>query len=284
MMKIKLTLSVVCCLFIASCLTTPQEHNSIQKMGFVGNDGGAFTPTTDTLSLVNWLKFCELHASKSIDEMMDLCGDSILVELRDGEMIQGKEAFRQGLQNWMKDADVSINQYYGIPMQFVNSSDSINPGILIVTGHELVVQTGKNVHKEENHLNVFMADGLIQYMQVFTHKMSDQEEVELTFSVDLSQYEGAYKSVGVFGSFNDWCGTCNPLTDDDGDQVYQGTVSVTTGEIEYKFILDEQAVEETFEPGAACTKTTDIYTNRWIDINTELILPVVCFNSCSPCK
>ena len=56
-------------------------------------------------------------------------------------------------------------------------------------------------------------------------------------------------------------------------------------EMEYKFFLDDQKVEETSEAGTQCTKTTDIYTNRLANITKDTSsLDVVCFNTCSGCE
>ena len=284
MKKIKLLLGILSIGFLSSCeAPVEEEMSSMDKIGFAGLDGGAFIADQGE-SMDNWIKFCDLHSSKSIEAMMELCGDSIMVELKDGEQIKGKEAFREGLTNWMKDADVSIDQQWGVPLKFVNAEETVDDGVWLVTGHELKVKSGNSIHIEDNHVNVYMTDGVIQYMKVYTHKSSDVEGVEVTFSIDMSNYEGEFASVGVFGSFNSWCGSCNSLSDDDGDMVYEGTAIVPTGAMEYKFILDNQNIEESFEAGLECTNTTDVYTNRSADINSAVVLPTVCFNSCSSCE
>lgn len=265
-----------------SCQPTQNEPSELNKLGFVGNDGGAFL-TGDQESIDIWLRFCELHSSKSIEEMLNLCSESIYVELTDGETIEGKDNFREGLINWMSDSEISISQDWGAPLTFVNRVDSIDKGTWVVTGHNLIVKSGNNVHTEDNHVNVYINNGLIQYMKVYTHKITDVEAVEVSFSVDMSTYEEDYTTVGVFGTFNDWCGSCNQLKDEDGDLVFTGTVTIPIGSFEYKFILDNQLVEESFEPGTFCTNTTDTYTNRQTTISDITSLPTVCFNSCNSC-
>jgi hypothetical protein len=53
--------------------------------------------------------------------------------------------------------------------------------------------------------------------------------------------------------------------------------------MEYKFPVDGK--EEVFKPGTSCTKTTDIYTNRVLQIeSTTSSISAVCFNSCTICK
>ncbi|MCH1472540.1 MAG: hypothetical protein L7V85_01350, partial [Bacteroidia bacterium] len=121
MKKIKLLLGILSIGILSSCeAPVEEEMSSMDKIGFAGLDGGAFIADHGE-SMDNWIKFCDLHSSKSIEAMMELCGDSITVDLKDGEQIKGKEAFREGLTNWMKDADVSIDQQWGVPLKFVNA-------------------------------------------------------------------------------------------------------------------------------------------------------------------
>ena len=66
--------------------------------------------------------------------------------------------------------------------------------------------------------------------------------------------------------------------------VYEITAIDLTGTMEYKFILDNQNIEESFEAGLECTNTTDVYTNRSVNIDSAVVLSTVCFNSCSTCE
>ena len=95
MKKIKLLLGILSIGILSSCeAPVEEEMSSMDKIGFAGLDGGAFIADQGE-SMDNWIKFCDLHSSKSIEAMMELCGDSIMVELKDGEQIKGKEAFRE---------------------------------------------------------------------------------------------------------------------------------------------------------------------------------------------
>ena len=52
---------------------------------------------------------------------------------------------------------------------------------------------------------------------IVTNTISD-----VTFKVDMSQYSGSQGSgytVNLNGTFNGWCGSCNPMTDADNDSV-----------------------------------------------------------------
>jgi hypothetical protein len=107
----------------------------------------------------------------------------------------------------------------------------------------------------------------------------------VTFSVDMSQYGGSTAN-GVFvnGTWNGWCGSCNPLTDANNDGIWEVTLPIPNGMIEYKFTVDGWTDQENFSPGMSCVLTTGPYTNRTNIITGDIVLPSVCWNSCSVCN
>ena len=109
--------------------------------------------------------------------------------------------------------------------------------------------------------------------------------VDVTFRVDMSNYSGVYGMVNINGSFNGWCGSCDVMTDLDGDGIYSITISLDSGTTqEYKFTLDGWDAQEEFADGAPCTSNIGGYINRTIDVpNVNDVLPVVCYNSCFAC-
>jgi hypothetical protein len=104
-----------------------------------------------------------------------------------------------------------------------------------------------------------------------------------TFSVDMSQYTGSTAN-GVFvnGTFNGWCGTCNPMTDM-GNGIWQTTLPLPAGAIEYKFTVDGWNDAENLVSGTSCTVTSGGFTNRSYNISAVSTIPTVCWNSCSSC-
>lgn len=111
----------------------------------------------------------------------------------------------------------------------------------------------------------------------------------VTFRIDMNQYAEAYEYGGVFvnGSFNGWCGACNPLSDDDGDGVWEATLSLATGTIEYKFTLDGWNYQEELagiDGIDACTSLIDGFTNRSLTFDADVVLDAVCWESCSACE
>jgi hypothetical protein len=107
---------------------------------------------------------------------------------------------------------------------------------------------------------------------------------DVTFQVDMSQYSGTYNEVNLNGSFNNWCGSCNPLTDVNADNVYETTLSLVEGTTyQYKFTLDGWNIQEEFVGGESCTSTIGGFTNRTLFVDQTITLLDVCWNSCDVC-
>ena len=109
---------------------------------------------------------------------------------------------------------------------------------------------------------------------------------EITFQVDMNNYAGSFTQPEINGTFNGFCGTCNPLTDANNDGIWETTITLLAAEIEYLFTHDNFTGIESFAPGAACTKTTiappDTFVNRFLVLTADTVLPPVCWESCSP--
>ena len=107
---------------------------------------------------------------------------------------------------------------------------------------------------------------------------------DVTFRVDMNNFDGDFGVVNINGSFNGWCGGCNPMSDDNADGVYEVTLTLEEGTIEYKFTLDGWSQQEDFQPGGSCTTTIDGFTNRSLTIEADTDLAAVCYNSCDACE
>ena len=110
----------------------------------------------------------------------------------------------------------------------------------------------------------------------------------VTFQVDMSQYTGNYGMVNLNGNFNEWCGDCAVMTDEDGDGVYVISMELNNETTyDYKFTLDGWSYQEEFEGGDyPCTSVTwDGYINRTLTVGSgATVLDAVCYNSCSICS
>ena len=113
----------------------------------------------------------------------------------------------------------------------------------------------------------------------------EPETSAVTFSVDMNNYTEAFTQVFLSGSLNGWSGDGNPLTDEDGDGIWTATVSLEAGDYDYKFTLDNWAVQEEFAGGEPCTGIfgdNGEFVNRVITVTGD---SEVCFqwNTCNAC-
>ena len=107
----------------------------------------------------------------------------------------------------------------------------------------------------------------------------------ITFKVDMSQVSDPFSIPELNGTFNNWCGDCNPMSDANGDEIWEVTLSLNIGDtIEYKFSADNWLYQETNDPNGSCTNGDQNYTNRVLVIpSTSTVLNDVCWGSCDPC-
>ena len=104
----------------------------------------------------------------------------------------------------------------------------------------------------------------------------------VTFRVDMNGVSG-FTTPEVNGTFNGWCGNCNPMTDANADGIWEATLNLPAGSYEYKFSYDYWAGQENLTPGSACTITNFGLTNRVIDVSAATTLPALCWESCGAC-
>ena len=254
----------------------------MDAVGFAGDLNQAFVLGNQE-SVTVWLEWCKLHEEKNIEGIMLLAGDNIKLELPGGKsIIEGKENLKLSLESWFLETnDIQIQQSWGMPIKFINAEGELMSGDWIITGHTLKSSRNEVTSFEDNHINVLIDGGKVQYLKVFNHSLV--EPVNVVVSVDLSNAKDKFESVSILGTFNDWCNSCDFMTDEDNDGVYTTEILVIPGEMEYKFSVDGK--EEVFKPGTSCTKTTDIYTNRVLQIESTISsISAVCFNSCTICK
>ncbi len=113
------------------------------------------------------------------------------------------------------------------------------------------------------------------------------QEGEITFVVDMNNYAGGQTlgadNVYVNGVYNSWCGDCNPLTDDNGDGVYEGTYSLPLGLNEYKFTVNGWDDDEALTAGSFCTITVGENTNRLVNVTGAATLATACWAQCTTC-
>ena len=108
--------------------------------------------------------------------------------------------------------------------------------------------------------------------------------VNVTFQVDMGLVTSAFTTPEVNGTWNSWCGNCNPMTDADGDGVWEATIPLLSGNYEYKYSADAWTIQEMNDPTASCTNGDPVYTNRVLSVGTsDMTISTVCWGSCSAC-
>ncbi|MEN9302439.1 MAG: hypothetical protein RL264_868 [Bacteroidota bacterium] len=105
----------------------------------------------------------------------------------------------------------------------------------------------------------------------------------VTFKVDLSQYTGTFTAPELNGTFNNWCGSCTPMTNA-GSGIWEVTLNLPEGDYQYKFSHDNWTGQEELTPGSTCTITDGAYTNRKLTLTENVVLPVVCWGYCVDCS
>ncbi|MDC3274844.1 hypothetical protein OAU54_00855 [Flavobacteriaceae bacterium] len=256
-----------------------------QKKDLVGYGGGRYEvfKTGGQESIDLWFKWMELHVKEDTEGILALAHDDIVIEAPEATL-NGKAELKEWMSTTFTNGDLTVEQRWAVPIRFVNDDGSVNPGDWIINDYVVNYKTNDGLTIDDSEANVYIVEGKVRYMKIFTFKKETRQTKKVTFSVDLNNSDEVFSSVSVFGSFNNWCASCDYLTDLDNDGVYTGTFDVAVGELQYKFTLDKQKVEEQFEAGAECCKTIGDYTNRVATITEDSELAAVCFNSCTSCK
>jgi hypothetical protein len=114
-----------------------------------------------------------------------------------------------------------------------------------------------------------------------------QTAFNVTFRLDMSQYIGIpFSAPEINGTFNAWCGNCWPMTDINGDNIWELTTLIDTSLQEYKYSADNWNIQETLDSNLSCVFTTidslgNVYINRYLQIYSDTILDVVCWKECN---
>lgn len=107
---------------------------------------------------------------------------------------------------------------------------------------------------------------------------------DVTFQVDMNEHSGGFTTPEVNGIFNGWCGNCTPMTDDNGDGIWEATVAIQADTMEYKFSFDNWTGQESLTEGMPCTVTKDGFTNRVVYLSADTVLGPVCWDACEACN
>jgi hypothetical protein len=99
----------------------------------------------------------------------------------------------------------------------------------------------------------------------------------------MSDSGATFTTPEVNGTFNNWCGGCAPMSDSNGDNIWEITIALNTGIYEYKYAYDTWAGSEALVAGDPCTVTNSGFTNRSLEVTDNLVMDTVCYGSCLSC-
>ena len=109
------------------------------------------------------------------------------------------------------------------------------------------------------------------------------------FGVDASSLQLSPSDVVYLnGGFNNWCGSCNPMSDSDGDNIWELTLILPAGNHEYLFTTNGWNGEIGGAPqGSSCDFTPcDQFTNYGVSVPHEagvIETTTYCWASCDSC-
>ena len=88
----------------------------------------------------------------------------------------------------------------------------------------------------------------------------------------------------LFGNFNGWCGGCAPMNDD-GDGTWSLTVELQENSYEFKYAADAtNTINETLDLIlGSCVTENFGFTNRVLQVTDDMVLDLVCWESCGDC-
>ncbi len=99
---------------------------------------------------------------------------------------------------------------------------------------------------------------------------------DVTFSVDMTGVDLTDGNPTLQSTFNSWCGGCNPMSDDDGDNIWTVTVNIPQGDHEYKYALGAWVSQEAVP--ADCDNT--LGANRAVTVTGDVTLATDVYSGC----
>ena len=109
--------------------------------------------------------------------------------------------------------------------------------------------------------------------------------VNVTFQLDMNNNTNVFTSPEINGTWNSYCGDCDTMSDLNGDNIWEKTLSLYTGYYEFIFSADSLTIEETIDPNSSCSNGSFFSTKRFLFVGSQdITLPAVCWESCSVCN
>jgi hypothetical protein len=127
---------------------------------------------------------------------------------------------------------------------------------------------------------------ILSFLVFFSALNVQAQTANVTFRVDMQNVTDAFTTPEVNGTFNNFCGSCAPMTDVDGDNIWELTAAIDINSAEeFKFSADTWTIQENLFSGDACTNDGSTgFVNRLLNVTGDTVLPIVCWNSCDDCS
>ena len=111
---------------------------------------------------------------------------------------------------------------------------------------------------------------------------------DVTFSVDATALAlSAGDTIYLNGTFNTWCGTCNPMSDTDGDGIWEVTITLPAGAHEFLFTRNGWDEVGGAPIGSGCDwLPCDMYANYGVAIphgSGSITTETYCWGTCDSC-
>ena len=108
--------------------------------------------------------------------------------------------------------------------------------------------------------------------------------VLFSFAVDMSCAGVEFSAVYITGPFCSWCAEGYALSDPDADDIWTGTYSLQEGSLEFKYMVDGFASQESLLGAGSCAPLTDnsTYANREVEVVANGSVDHV-YGRCSAC-
>jgi 1,4-alpha-glucan branching enzyme len=230
--------------------TPPVTRNVTFQVDMSQYTGGPYTDVNLNGTFNGWCGGCALMTDANNDDIYE-----ITVPLNEGDSIE----YKFTLDGWNVDEQLMP----GMPC--VITDGTFTNRFLVVPSSDTMLSA-------------------VCWESCDTCASTPPSTYNVTFRVDMSQYGGTYTTPEVNGDFNGWCGGCAPMADPDGDSIWELVVPITADSIEFKYAYDNWTGQENLTPGTPCTKTSSGFTNRFVVLTGDTVLPAYCWESCDSCS
>ncbi len=168
--------------------------------------------------------------------------------------------------------------------KFINGNAWTNPSEDL-TGTDCGDDAGNRVHPLADLNMVLFGDSATNAAPCFSSCGTCLTPTMVTFQVDMNTQESvSVNGVHIAGSFQGWSPGANPLSDDDGDGIWEAVLPVAPGDVQFKFINGNDwsgngdgNVDNELVIGECAAEGSD---NRLLSVGTEDLVYAVCYNLC----